>query len=98
MDGDDVGLAQASCRFRKRVEYLLQIERGTADDLEHVRGRGLLLQRLGQIARPRLHFFEQPDIAERDYRLIGERLQQGDLLVAERLNVGAAQHDRTDAL
>ena len=56
-----------------------------ADDLKNLRGRGLLLQRLREVARPRLHFVEQPHIADGDHGLIGEGLQQCDLLVAERI-------------
>ena len=55
-----------------------------ADDLEHLGGRGLLLQRLGQIARARLHLVEQPHVLDRDHRLVGEGRDQLDLLVGER--------------
>src|SRR6516225_2412928 len=41
--------AHATCRFRQRVEYLLQIESRATDDLQHIGGRGLLLQRFGEI-------------------------------------------------
>ena len=36
--------------FDERIEYGLQIEGRAADDLEHVGGGGLLLQRLAQLA------------------------------------------------
>ena len=36
--------------FDQRVENRLQIERRAADDLEHVGGGGLLLQRLGLVS------------------------------------------------
>ena len=55
-----------------------------ADDLQHLRGRGLLLQRLGKIARARLHLVEQPHVLDRDHRLVGEGRDQLDLLVGER--------------
>jgi len=51
-----------------------------------------------QILGARLHLFEQTDIADRDHRLIGKGLQQGNLLVAERLHFGTTEHDRADAL
>ena len=54
------------------------------DDLQHLRGRGLLLQRLGKLARARLHLVEQPHILDRDHRLVGEGRDQLDLLVGER--------------
>src|SRR5262249_30810164 len=40
-----VGLAQSRCRLDQGIEYRLQIERRAADDLKHVSGGGLLLQR-----------------------------------------------------
>ena len=53
------------------------------DDLQHLGGRGLLLQRLGQLARARLHLVEQPHVLDRDHRLVGEGRDQLDLLVGE---------------
>ena len=52
--------------------------------LQHLGGRGLLLQRLGQLARARLHLVEQPHVLDRDHRLVGEGRDQFDLLVGER--------------
>ena len=59
-----------------------------------VAGRGLLLQRLGQLAVARLHLLEQPHVLDGDHRLVGEGLEQLDLLVAERAHLGAADHRR----
>ena len=73
-----------------------QLARRAADDLQHLRGRGLLLQRLGQFARARLHLIEQPHVLDRDHRLVGERLDQLDLLVRERTHCGAREHNRAD--
>jgi hypothetical protein len=55
----------------------LQIESGPADNLEHVGGRGLLLERFAQ-------FVEQPGVLDGDNRLVSEVLDELDLLVAER--------------
>ena len=41
---------------------------------QHLGGRGLLLERLGQLARARLHLVEQPHVLDRDHRLVGEGL------------------------
>ena len=49
---------QFNRRTDERVEYGLQIERRAADDLEHVRGRRLLRERLLEVARLRLHLLE----------------------------------------
>src|SRR5262249_51471016 len=70
-------------------------EGGAADDLEHVGGSGLLLQRFTQLARACLHLIEQPHVLNRDYRLIGEGGHQLDLLVVEWLNFGLQNGDDT---
>ena len=68
---------------------VLQIERRAADDLEHVGCGGLLLQRLGQVARASLYFVEQPRILDSDHRLVGKGGHQLYLLFGERLNNGS---------
>ncbi len=75
----------------QRVEHRLQIERRAADDLQHVGGRGLLLQRLGQIARARLHLVEQPRVLDRDHRLVGEGLHELDLAIGKKLSTRGAR-------
>ena len=62
------------------------------------RCRGLLLQQFCQVARLRLHFFKQANIADGDHRLVGEGLKQGYLLFAERMHFDAAKRDRSNAL
>ena len=54
------------------------------------RGGGLLLERLGQLAVPRLELLEQPHVLDRDHRLVGEGLQQRDLRVGEGPHLGRA--------
>src|SRR6516164_3869633 len=44
---------------------------------------GLLLERFLEIARPGLHLLEQLDILDGDHRLVGEGLQQLDMLGRE---------------
>ena len=65
-------------------EYGLQIEGRAADDLEHLGGRGLLLQRFAQIVGALAQFVEQPRVLDGDDRLRGEVLYQFDLLLGER--------------
>ena len=60
-----------------------------ADDLEHIRGSGLLLQQFPQLV-------EEPRVLDGDDGLIGEGLEQGDLSLGEELDLGAAQRDRAD--
>src|SRR5262245_41193064 len=82
-------LAQVHCLLENRVEDRLQVARRAADDLEDLRSRGLTLERL-------LRFVEQPHVLDRDRRLVGERLQQRNLLVAERPDLHSAQEDHAE--
>src|SRR5262249_46602372 len=59
-----VRLAESRCRLSKRIEHDLQIERRPADDLKHIGGRGLLLQRFAE-------FIEQARILDGNKRLGG---------------------------
>src|SRR5262249_37260022 len=67
----------------------LQFTRRTADDLQHLGGCGLLLQRLAQLV-------EQAGVLDGDDGLVGEALEQLDLLVGERLNSLAIDGDRVE--
>src|SRR5262245_45702139 len=78
-DGRLVGFTQARGRLDERLQNRCQIERRAADDLEHVGGGGLLLQRLAQLV-------EEPRVLDGDDRLRGEILNQFDLLVGEGAN------------
>ena len=69
-------LAQPHCLFQHRVEHRREIAGRGVDDLQHLGGRGLLLQCLARLG-------DQPRVLHRDDRLRGEVLQQGDLLVGE---------------
>src|SRR5262245_17738183 len=46
-----IRFADASRISEHGLEHRLQLTGRTRDDLEHLRGRGLLLQRLGELAR-----------------------------------------------
>ena len=72
-----IGIAEPRRQLDQRVEHDLQIEGRAADDLEHVGGGGLLLQQFPQLV-------EQAGILDRDHGLVGEVLDQLDLLVGER--------------
>ena len=91
-------LAQPRGGFDKGVQYGLQIKRRTANDLEHVRGRRLLLQRFGEIVRTLPQFPEQSCILDRDHRLLRKVAEQFDLLVRERTNFLAIDGHRADHL
>ena len=73
----------------------LDIGRRAADDTQHLRGRGLLLQCFGKVAGARLHLVEQAHVLDRDHRLVGESSDQLDLLGRKRL--GRRSRHRHDA-
>ena len=75
------------------LEHWLQLAGRARDDAQHLRGRGLLLQRLGKLARALLHLVEQPHVLDRDHRLVGERPHQLDLTIRERAGRPAGNRD-----
>ena len=64
--------------------------------LQHLRGRGLLLQRLGEIVGALAQLVEQPRVLDGDDGLGGEVLHQLDLLVGERPHLLAVDGDGAD--
>jgi hypothetical protein len=84
-------LAQPGPRFDQRVEHNLEIKGRAADDLEHVGGGGLLLQRFAQL-------IYQPSILDRDDSLRGEIRDQLDLLASERADLLVKDADGADQL
>src|SRR5215467_9575112 len=80
----------------QRFENRLEVERGAANDLEQIAGRRLLLQGLTELLITRLQLLEQAHVLDGDDRLIGEGLEERDLVVAERSNFEAADPDSGD--
>ena len=70
----ELGLADARRVLQHRLEHRLQFARRAGDDLQHLRGRGLLLQRLGQIVGALAQLVEQPRVLDGDDGLGGEVL------------------------
>src|SRR5262249_56637086 len=95
--GDEslVRIAETSGGPDQRIEHALKIEGRSADDLEHVGGRGLLLQRLSEVVRALAQFVEQPRILDGDNGLSGEVRYQLDLLVGERPHLLAVNADHS---
>ena len=83
--------AQPHRLFQHRVEHRRQIAGRGVDHLQHLGGRGLLLQRLALLG-------QQPRVLDRDHRLIGEGADEFDLPVGERLDPLAREHDDPDRL
>jgi hypothetical protein len=81
-EGDAVrGATDTRGGLRDRLEHRLEIGGRAADDAEHVAGRLLLLDGLGQLSVARLQLLEQADVLDGDDRLVGEGLQQLDLAI-----------------
>src|SRR6202022_3220671 len=78
-------------RTQQRVEHRLQVEGRAADDLEHVGGGGLLLQRFTQLV-------EQTEVLDGDDGLISEGFDEGNLSVIERFGLAARRGNRADDL
>ncbi len=85
--------AEPRRRLGNCLQHRLQIEGLPADDLQHVAGRGLIFERLLQIARALPQFGDQPCILHRDDCLRGEILQQRNLLIGERPDLLAGRDD-----
>ena len=82
-------IAQPCGGFGNHVEHRLDIRRRAGDNAQDfTRGR-LLLQRF-------LEFLEQPHVLDGDHGLVGEGLEQLDLLVGEGTNLDVGGSDYTD--
>ena len=85
----EFGLANARRVLQHGLEHRLQFAWRRTDDLEHVGGGGLLLQRFAQLV-------EQPCVLDGDDGLRGKVLHQLDLLVGERAHLLAIDDDGAD--
>ena len=82
-------LAEAYRLLQDRCKDRREIARRRVDHLQHLGGRGLLLQRLALLV-------DQPRVLHRDHRLRREVLQQGNLLVGEAADFLAIERDEAD--
>ena len=96
VDHAALGAAQPRRALDQRVEHGLQVEPRAADQLEDLAGRGLLLQGHPELAVAGLQLGEQADVLDRDDRLLGEGLQQRDLLGGEWPRLAAPDADGAD--
>src|SRR6516165_4920947 len=79
-----------------RVQNRLKIARRFADDAQHLCGSGLLLQRLGELARARLHLLKQPHIFNGDESLVGKSSDELDLFFREGFYSCLPERDRAE--
>src|SRR5262245_52235984 len=74
----ELGTTKPSRVREHGLEHRLQLARRAANDTEDLGCRSLLLERLGELARARLHLVEQPHVLNRNHRLVGEGGHQLD--------------------
>src|ERR1700730_8757639 len=70
------GAAKGVCLFLHRVEHRREVAGRGIDDLQYLGGCGLLLQGLARLS-------DEPRVLHRNDRLVGEILQQRDLLLGK---------------
>src|SRR5215831_7454401 len=91
-----IGLTEPTGSLNDCIENRLQLSRRTADNIEYFAGRRLVFKRLLQLPLARLLGFEQPRVLDGDDGLIGESLEQTDLLFSEWSHFGAADANGAD--
>ena len=79
-----IGFAQPRGIFPHHVQHRLNIRRRAGDDAQDFTRRSLLLQRF-------LEFLEQPDVLDRDHRLVGEGFKELDLRRGEGAHLDATR-------
>jgi hypothetical protein len=83
-------------RLHDRLEDRGHIGGGAGDDTQDLAGRGLLLERLGQIAVADVQLVEEAHVLDGDDGLVGEGPEQLDVAVGEGAGLGAEQRNGAD--
>jgi hypothetical protein len=91
-----LGTAQPSGVLGDGVQDRLDVGRRAGDDAQDLAGGRLSFQGLGEFPVAVLQRLEQSDVRERDDRLVGEGLEEGDLSLREEPRLGAADLDRAN--
>ena len=89
LQDSELGFANTDGILQHGLEHRLQFARRRTDDLEHVGGGGLLLQRFAQLA-------EQPRVLDGDDGLRSEVFNQLDLFVGKRADFLTIDRDNAD--
>lgn len=92
----EFGLAQSRRRISHGSQHRLEVEDRAADYLQHVARRGLIFERLFEVARALPQFAQEPRVFDRYNRLVGECRHQLDLLVSEPFNPFARKAEHAD--
>ena len=77
-------LEQVNAAPRNRIEHRLYVGRRARDHAQDLGGRRLLLERFAKVAVARLELVEEAHVLDRDHCLVGEGLDELDLLRCER--------------
>src|SRR5262249_3841399 len=91
-------LANLGGVLKDRGENRVEVARRGTDNLEHVGGSGLLLQRFRKIPGARLHLVEQTHVFDRNDSLVGKRGGEFNLCVSERTDSGLHQYKHADGI
>ena len=94
----ELGLADVGGMLQHALEHRREIAGRAGDDPQHLRHRGLPLERIAQIVGALAHLLEQPRVLDRDLGLVGEARDQLDLSFAERTHLLAEKGDGADQL
>src|SRR5262245_3622344 len=89
-------LANLGGVLKDRGENRVEVARRGTNNLEHVGGSGLLLQRFRKIPRARLHLIEQSHVLDRDDCLVGKCFSKFDLFVGKWLDDATLQKQDTN--
>ncbi len=92
-NGRVVGSAESGGVLDHSVQDGLNFRGRAADHAQDLPRRRLLLQRFAQPGVARLELPGQPRVLERDRRLVGEGLEEGDLVSGEGTDGGAQDHE-----
>ena len=97
INGATVGARELDSPGHDGRQHSLQVQR-RANCLPDLSQRLQLPNRSRQLQSPRLELRKQPHVLDRDHRLLGEGLEQLDLLVRERPRLGPSDSDRSHRL
>ena len=79
--------------LQNALEHGTKLARRARDDPEHLGGRGLLFQCFAELASARLLSLEQAHVFDCDHRLVGEGLEQLNVLIGERRDPVSGDYD-----
>jgi hypothetical protein len=87
----EICATKTRCIFQYAPKHRRQFTGRGTDNLQHLRRRRLLLQRLGEVRGALAQLVEQPRVLDSDSRLIGEGCAPVDFAIGKRFNTPAAR-------